>query len=175
MADLRERFRTSDLLVAPDLWPIVEERLDAGGTEGSLRLVGADETATRRARARKLLTIAAAFAIVALASGWLLQSIMSPEPVSVEQPPVSVFAPIHGWIAFLDQQTQELIAADPSGSEDAGSGWHRRGSTQLGSAHRLVAGRESALASVRVRRWTRRWHDPSDSRDDGVRKAGGRA
>ena len=113
MADLRERFRTTDQLVAPDLWPIVEERLDPAAPDRSLRSVGSIESA-RATTTRKLLTIAAAFLIVALAFGWLLRSIAKTEPVPVVQPPVSVFAPIHGWIVYTDRDSLQLMAADPT-------------------------------------------------------------
>ena len=114
MADLRERFQTADRLIAPDLWPMVEERLDPAAPDRSLRSVGSIERA-RPTTTRKLLTIAAAFLIVALAFGWLLRSIARTEPIPVVQPPVSVFAPIHGWIAYSDGDSMQLMAADPTG------------------------------------------------------------
>ena len=115
MADLRERFQTADRLIAPDLWPMVEERLDPAAPDRSLRSVGSIERA-RPTTTRKLLTIAAAFLIVALAFGWLLRSIARTEPIPVVQPPVSVFAPIHGWIAYSDGDSMQLMAADPTGA-----------------------------------------------------------
>jgi len=120
MTELRDRFRAADQIPAPDLWPAVESNLAGATPDRPLRLAGAGESSPRRAVAGRILTIAAALLIVALAFGWLLRSIATSETVPGGEPSTSAFIPtpnattaqVRGWIAFTGASGQ-LMATDP--------------------------------------------------------------
>lgn len=121
MVDLRERFEAADQIAAPDLWDLVREKAatPTDARSPKLRLVGdaGDAGDRRRADVRKVLTIAAAFLIVALAFGWVLRSIWAGETVPGGQPTPSAFEGVHGWIVVGGQRLVATDPASPSRSE----------------------------------------------------------
>ena len=105
MVDIRERFEVADRLAAPDLWDLVQEKVATADARSPrrLRLIGeaSDAPGSRRAMARKLLTIAAALLIAVTAIGLLLRAFRAQTGVPVNQPPSGIFAPVQGWIVSV--------------------------------------------------------------------------
>jgi len=120
MVDIRERFEVADRLAAPDLWDLVQEKVATADARSPrrLRLIGeaSDAPGSRRAMARKLLTIAAALLIAVTAIGLLLRAFRAQTGVPVNQPPSGIFAPVQGWIVSV-AAPQQLQAADPTGAQ----------------------------------------------------------
>lgn len=118
MPDLRERLMGADRLPAPDLWTDVEQRLIADTPEAIDPRTVRELVEPSHRPLRKVLPIAAAFLIVALAFGWILQSLgRSERPAATPRPKVDIFSNVHGWIAYLGSRTtvtHRLMAADPT-------------------------------------------------------------
>lgn len=117
MPDLLERLRDVDQLTAPDLWADVESRVASEET-AVIRLV--DPPRPSRSSMPKVLTIAAAFLIVALAFGWFLRSLSEAERPATTPPPTAAptsvtFQGARGRIAFLGDGRMEAVDGDLDG------------------------------------------------------------
>jgi hypothetical protein len=119
MPDLRERLRDVDrLLEGPDLWSSIDERVAAEQEGSTLRLV---ESSPPRRPWQRLVTIAAAFLIAALAFGWVLRALSDAEHRPARPTP-DVNPSVKRW--FHDAQGRitvntsdgSIAAFDPSGS-----------------------------------------------------------
>jgi len=79
MVDLKERFEEADRIPAPDLWQPIQRKVAAREPSSALRVVRSSTIvpARHRATARKLLTIAAALLVAAVAFGLIVRAFRS--------------------------------------------------------------------------------------------------
>jgi Tol biopolymer transport system component len=116
MTDIRERFRSTDQIPDPDLWPSVQTRLaDRKDDPADLRVLSG-----RRGpdHVRRIVTIAAAFAI---GVGSTLVAVrgfreVEPQDSGASDRSFGIFAPARGWIVY--GRGSEVVAVDPNGGSD---------------------------------------------------------
>jgi len=112
MADLHQRFKAADQIPAADLVEAVRERLTniQGGLPWALPSARPEEPRRPgREIARRMLTIAAALAISAVALGFVFRA-LGQVGTSPAGPPIA-FDQVRGWIAYGGDQ---IVAVDPT-------------------------------------------------------------
>ena len=124
MTDLRERFRDSSGIPVPDLWPDIEDRVEAGrqGVAPRLKLTRTGVPPRSHAeRLRASIAVAAALAVLAGSLALVARALRSdsnrhpadqPPPASGLGIPVGSFGQINGWITYAD--ADGLLAVDPA-------------------------------------------------------------
>ena len=115
MTDLRERFRATDGISDPDLWPRVEERLataDAGAPVRPAR------SSLAPSPFRKGMTLAVAFALGIASTLIVVRAFpqRAGDSVGDSRDLLGAFRGVQGWIAF--GSGNEIIAVDPDDGPD---------------------------------------------------------
>jgi Tol biopolymer transport system component len=156
MTNLRDRFRVVEQIPAPDLWTDIQDRLAVSDSADRPQPRPGGSPAIRRDWVRKLVTIAAAFAIAVPAIAFAVYALHSNgQRGSGNKQPAGLFEQVHGWIAFAG--SRQVIAVDPADpskqiqlTADSGENeplaWSSDGSTLLvrrgpccGNKHSLFA------------------------------------
>jgi hypothetical protein len=113
MTDIRERFHSTDLIPDPDLWPSVQARLaDRTDYPADLRVLRGRRPPDQ---VRKIVTIAAAFAIGVASTLVAVRAFREVEPkdTGAGDRTFGIFAPARGWIVY--GRGSAVVAVDPDG------------------------------------------------------------